>query len=431
MTNIFARMVRRGSSNVVSVPSMDGALKPNRALEDADLVTELPAPDSVVLSKGRLVIASEKRLVEVTLKGGGISVLPSLPVEASYSCTLPDGSFLVGMVGGSITVLDGPFAGQVLQSIGGKPMIASEKGLVEVTLNGGGISVLHSLPAEASCMCTLPDGSFVVGMVGGSIKVLDGPFSGQVIPSLGGKPIVCPTAMHCVDESNIILCIGSSVHGPEQWRRDLLSHGQTGSVWKIDLRSGNGMPLANRLAFPNGVTQTKDGKVIVSESWKHRIVELEPSGKLKVLLEDMPGYPARLAPSEDQSGFWLSVFAPRRPAIELILQEDQFCADMMNGIDEQYWMAPALRSGRDFKEPLLGGAVKHLGIMKPWAPTRSYGLVVRLNSDFQPTSSFHSRGDGNRHGVTDCVEIAGHLYVVSKGGNAVLDIALIAKEIQS
>ena len=364
MTSIFARMVRRSPSNVVNVPSMDGALKPNRALEDADLVTELPAPDSAVLSKGRLVIASERRLVEVALKGGGISVL-------------------------------------------------------------------HSLPAEASCICTLPDGSFVVGMVDGSITVLDGPLAGLVIQSLGAKQIVCPTAMHFVDESNIILCIGSSVHRPEQWRRDLMSHGQTGSVWKIDLRSGNGTLLANRLAFPNGVTLTKDGRVIVSESWKHRIVELEPSGKLKVLLEDMPGYPARLTPTEDRNGFWLSIFAPRRPAIELILQEDQFCADMMNSIDEQYWMAPALYSGRDFKEPLLGGAVKHLGIMKPWAPTRSYGLVVRLNSDCQPTSSFHSRGDGNRHGVTDCVEIAGHLYVVSKGGNAVLDIALTAKEIQS
>ena len=58
MTSIFARMVRRSPSNVVNVPSMDGALKPNRALEDADVVTELPAPDSAVLSKGRLVIAS-------------------------------------------------------------------------------------------------------------------------------------------------------------------------------------------------------------------------------------------------------------------------------------------------------------------------------------------------------------------------------------
>ena len=280
-------------------------------------------------------------------------------------------------------------------------------------------------------MCTLPDGSFVVGMVDGSITVLDGPFAGLVIQSLGGKQIVCPTAMHFVDESNIILCIGSSVHRPEQWRRDLMSHGQTGSVWKIDLRSGNGTLLANRLAFPNGVTLTKDGRVIVSESWKHRIVELEPSGKLKVLLEDMPGYPARLTPTEDRNGFWLSIFAPRRPAIELILQEDQFCADMMNGIDEQYWMAPALYSGRDFKEPLLGGAVKHLGIMKPWAPTRSYGLAVGLNSDFQPTSSFHSRGDGNRHGVTDCLELAGHLYVVSKGGDAILEITLAAEEIQT
>ena len=59
-------------------------------------------------------------------------------------------------------------------------------------------------------------------------------------------------------------------------------------------------------------------------------------------------------------------------------------------------------------------------MLKPWAPSRSYGLVARLDRQFRPVMGYHSRADGTRQGVTQCVETTAGLLVASKGGDAIL-----------
>jgi hypothetical protein len=106
--------------------------------------------------------------------------------------------------------------------------------------------------------------------------------------------------------------------------------------------------------------------------------------------------------------------------IEFILREDEYRLAMMRDVPREHWIAPALASGATFLEPLQCGGVKTMGIHKPWSPSRSYGLLARLDRDLQPVESFHSRADGRRHGVTSMVEADGSLYVSAKGGGAVL-----------
>jgi hypothetical protein len=65
-----------------------------------------------------------------------------------------------------------------------------------------------------------------------------------------------------------------------------------------------------------------------------------------------------------------------------------------------------------------------MGILKPWAPTRSYGLIVALNDDHTPVESFHSRTGGKRHGLTSVAELGARLIVASKGGDEILAIEL-------
>jgi hypothetical protein len=110
--------------------------------------------------------------------------------------------------------------------------------------------------------------------------------------------------------------------------------------------------------------------------------------------------------------------------IEFVLRERTYRNAMMAEVAPEYWIAPALRSNVSFKEPMQGGALKQMGILKPWAPTRSYGLVIELNDSFEATRSLHSRAAGRRHGVTTAVEMAGELWVTSKGGDEVLTIDL-------
>jgi hypothetical protein len=95
---------------------------------------------------------------------------------------------------------------------------------------------------------------------------------------------------------------------------------------------------------------------------------------------------------------------------------------MVSEIDPDYWIAPALANGRSFLEPIQGGALKQMGVLKPWAPSRSYGLVIKLNDDFEPTLSLHSRADGSRHGTASVLEHSETLFVASKGGNVVLGL---------
>ena len=46
-----------------------------------------------------------------------------------------------------------------------------------------------------------------------------------------------------------------------------------------------------------------------------------------------------------------------------------------------------------------------MGVIKPWAPPRSYGLVIRLERHGAPLYSLHSRVDGNNHGVVAAIEV--------------------------
>jgi hypothetical protein len=133
----------------------------------------------------------------------------------------------------------------------------------------------------------------------------------------------------------------------------------------------------------------------------------------------MPGYPARLG-SCVGGGFWLSVFAVRTHLIEFVLREDDFREEMMETIPPGLWISPALATSGHCHEPMQFGSIKALGIEKPWAPPRSYGLLVRLDQDGEAVESLHSRVGGRNHGITAARDTAQGLVIVSSGSGRVL-----------
>jgi hypothetical protein len=175
--------------------------------------------------------------------------------------------------------------------------------------------------------------------------------------------------------------------------------------------------VADGLAWPYGLLPEGSG-VIVSESWRHRLVRLG-GARPQPVLESLPGYPARLVPATG-GGAWLALFAPRNRLIEFVLQETHYRLAMMAEVPPEFWIAPALASGQSFLEPLQCGGIRMMGVHKAWSPTRSQGLVVRLGEDLAPKYSFHSRANGTRHGVTSVLEHQGRLLVASKGGNCIV-----------
>jgi hypothetical protein len=138
-----------------------------------------------------------------------------------------------------------------------------------------------------------------------------------------------------------------------------------------------------------------------------------------MVIRNMPGYPSRLARAT-RGGFWLSLFGVRTHLVEFVLREDDFRNEMMRTVPPAYWIAPIISSTRDCLEPLQLGGLRALGIEKPWAPPRSYGLLARLDADGEVVETLHSRVGGKNHGITSVIETAQGVVIVSKGSGRVL-----------
>jgi hypothetical protein len=93
---------------------------------------------------------------------------------------------------------------------------------------------------------------------------------------------------------------------------------------------------------------------------------------------------------------------------------------MMRTIDPDYWIRPALHSLDSPLEPLQGGAIKKLGVKKPWAPPRSYGMVLRLDGDGEILASLQSPADGTRHGISSVRQQGDIVYIAAQGGDTIL-----------
>lgn len=343
----------------VTVPPMDGALKPNQALEAASMRFLVEQPDNLVRDGDNLLFSS----------------------------------------------------GCVLMSC-------------RAGITDGTSQEVARFETEITAVACDGEGGYAIGLDDGEI-VFAGKRAHQSSIRVTGVPL-SPTSMTFGDKGQLFVCSGSAHNKPSDWKRDLMERNESGSIWMFDLASGRSSCLATGLAFPYGIIFVRNEKaLLISESWKHRLVLLKGLGgqsksTIHPVLDDLPGYPARI--SAGSSGYWLTIFAPRSQLMEFVLREDDYRQRMIDTIDQRFWTAPTLSSGRSFQEPMQLGALRVMGALKPWAPTRSYGLVVHLGDDFQPLGSAHSRSDGKRHGVTSCIEWEEHIWVASKGGNEVLSL---------
>jgi hypothetical protein len=350
------RLLGRGSA-AIAVPVMDGVLKPNRALDNAGIVAELPGIDDLAAADGVLWIAAADGLHR--LDAGGLR-------EARR--------------------FDAP-----ITALGAAP-----GGWLALALDGARVLLLA------------PDGAVV-----------------HTLAEAGGRSL-CGVNALAFDAAvgRWLFSEGSAVHGPERWCHDLMTHGATGRVCAWTPEDGVAREIASGLHHAFGVLPRPNGALLVSESWRHRVLA-QPGAA--VLVTELPGYPSRMAPAAG-GGFWLSCFVCRTQLVEFVLREDAYRRRMVEEIDPRYWIAPALSSGQSFLEPLQGAGVKQMGVLKPWAPPRSYGLVVRVDIRGRVVSSLHSQVDGRHHGVTAIAEHDGALFVASKGSGRLLRVALTAAE---
>ncbi|PTW61036.1 hypothetical protein C8N35_103218 [Breoghania corrubedonensis] len=354
MTNALTRFTDRlmgRASAAVTVPALDGALKPNNVLEELPPGIAGEAPDNIVIWQGAPLWSQGKTLLTP----------------------------------------DGPCADL------GSPVTA-------IVANGTRVAVAS-------------------GEHG--LRLLDRDLR-DVSPQWT-QSVRNVTALAFAPDGALWFCSGSSSNAPDEWRRDLMEKNRSGLVGRADPESGDILIRAERLGYPNGLVIDPDGDIVVSEAWSSHLLKIPARGGAgEIVLDEIPGYPGRIV-AREEGGYWLSIFAPRGQLIEFVLREPGYRKAMLREVAPEYWVAPAYRSGDSFMEPLQGGALKQMGILKPWAPTRSYGLVAELGPDFVPVRSFHSRAGGRRHGITSAAEVSDKLWLTSRGAGEVLTIDLGSK----
>lgn len=300
----------------------------------------------------------------------------------------------------------------------GQLIVASDHEIFQVDPTGN-LRSIKILPQPIQALATFGEGLVVATSDG--LSFVNGEFAGKHVTSFDGQPARCITALCEGPDGLLLIAEGSRQTVFDDWAIDLLNWGSSGRLITYDPKSDHAQIRAQNLAYCNGVCS--DGKrTLLSESWAHQL-SVWQDGELHEGLSQIPGYPSRIS-SASHGGFWLTIFAPRSQLQEFVLREDAFRTEMMQTVEPKYWIAPALSSGNDFLEPLQQGGVRQMGVLKPWAPARSYGLVLRLSSDLVPIYSLHSRVGGLHHGIVAALEHDGALLVLSKGSGRILRVPL-------
>ena len=337
--------IRGGGDYAITVPPMDGTLRPNTDLEQAAVLATATAPGHLCEADGDLWFASGREVMRLGAEGTA--------------------------------------------------------------------TVAHSFSAGITALAVAPGATIFAVCADGTYELPEG-YSMAALPEAACR---CVTGLCAGPSGAVYLAIGSLENEAGNWSKDLLERRQSGSIWRLDDKGG-ATRLADGLAWPAGMIALGDD-LLVSEASRARLVRVSPNGVVTPVLSNLPGYPAGIC-QDPSGGYHLCIMAPRNQLIEFILREQDFVAEMIATMDREHWIAPSLKAPESFLEPLQGGALKQLGIMKPWAPSRSVGLVIHLNDDFVPTRSHHSRADGKNHGTTSCAHWRGDLIVASHGNDRLL-----------
>jgi sugar lactone lactonase YvrE len=273
--------------------------------------------------------------------------------------------------------------------------------------------VFATFDGNAGGLAFHPDGRLLVCVAGRGLAAVE---AGGKQTWLAGN-FRCLTSVAASSDGTIFLAEGTTAFGPEDWTRDLMAKNRLGRVMSCGPDLEAPRVLLPDLGYPNGMAIAA-GELWITEAWSHRVsratIDGRGIGRPRTVIGNLPGYPARLSPASG-GGFWLALFGVRTHLVEFVLREDEYRDEMIRTIPPSLWVAPALSTSNHCHEPMQFGSIKALGIEKPWAPPRSYGLVVKIDEHGDPVESLHSRVGGRYHGITSAREVAQGLVIVSKG----------------
>jgi sugar lactone lactonase YvrE len=283
-------------------------------------------------------------------------------------------------------------------------------------------SVFAMFEADAGGLAFHPDGRLLVCVAGHGLAAVDAAGRQTWLTNVDNQPLRCLTSVVAAADGTIFLTDGTTAYQSADWCRDLMAKNHLGRLLACGPGLDSPKVLLRGLSYPNGLSIAA-GDLWFTEAWNHRVSRATIDGRgikrPQVVMGNLPGYPARLGPASG-GGFWLALFGVRTHLVEFVLREDEYREEMIRTIPPSLWVAPALTTSNHCHEPMQFGSIKALGIEKPWAPPRSYGLIVRIDAQGDPLESMHSRVGGRYHGIMATRDVAQGLVIVAKGSGRVL-----------
>jgi hypothetical protein len=275
---------------------------------------------------------------------------------------------------------------------------------------------------RVTALCVSAEGELAVALDGTRVRLVGGPRDGRVWDAAAGTRFNSVNALAATPSGSLLATDGSQTQSVDHWCHDLMTHGRTGRLVELKIDGSETRELAKGKAFAFGACATQN-EIWLCESWRHRIIAVQGARAGTAILDSLPAYPSRITPAAG-GGFWLTAFIARTQLVEFVLRENAYRRRMIAEIDPLYWVAPKLSSGHTYLEPMQGAHIRTMGVLKPWAPPVSYGLVIRLSTEGAPVYSLHSRAGGHNHGVVSAVECNGDLYVLAKGARRILRLPI-------
>jgi hypothetical protein len=296
---------------------------------------------------------------------------------------------------------------------GGHLLFSSGQEIHALAAWGATPRLWRAFDRKVTALFSSPGGLVAVGLAPNKLMILD-PAGQEVTGWSLPADLACVTAGVFLSETDLA-CVESGYGADDDvlalaaW--DQRPRGRVLLAGRTEARV-----LAGGLHCPMGIACDDEGALVITELEGARIVE--PRGRVRQ--SGYPGYLGRL--HRTPQGYVMACLARRDPLIEFLKTEAAFVAEMRAEIAPRHWIAPRVNPDFSHDLPIELGATRLFGEIKPWAPSFSYGLLIRLDEGLMPVGAAHSRANGRRHAIADALSWNGDIIAVAKGSGEILNL---------
>ena len=139
----------------------------------------------------------------------------------------------------------------------------------------------------------------------------------------GGIPFKFTDDVDVASDGTIYFTDASSRFGSERYREDVFEHAGNGRFMAYHPATHETELLIGGMNFANGVALSGDQSfVVVNETGSYRALRYWLAGPKKgtheVFIDNLPGFPDNVTFSKQRGIFWIALFAPRDPIVDLV-----------------------------------------------------------------------------------------------------------------